>query len=210
MTAFLDKTGRLKIILNSEELYEYKIIGIIIDHESPQNESALLNLLAIATLKTGFSPKSDNLSIEIYPSSDGGCVIYFIPEESEKIYTVKPLKNQKKQLTAAYYFDSSEEMILAIQRLYINDKLKSIKSDLYFYLDKYLMVFHPNENEKNDILILTEYGNKIADRTLLSKIVEHGTLLVLNNAVNRIGMAFESSKFKEISDTSQFLKYHLI
>ena len=194
MTAFLDKTGRLKITLNSEEIYEYKIIGIIIDHESPQNESALFNLLAIATLKTGFSPKTDELSIEIYPSEDGGCVIYFIPEESEKIYTVKPLKNQRRQQTAAYFFDSSEEMILAIQRLFNNDKLKNIKSDLYIYLDKYIVVFFPNESEKNDISILTEYGDKIVERSLVSKILEYGTRIVQNNAVNRIGIAFKDAK----------------
>ena len=194
MTAFLDKTGRLKITLNSEEIYEYKIIGIIIDYESPQNESALLNLLAIATLKTGFSPKTDELSIEIYPSNDGGCVIYFIPEQSEKIYTVKPQKNQRKQLTTAYYFDSSEEMILAIQRLFLNDKLKKIKSDLYLYFDKYIIIFFPNESEKNDISILIEYGYKIAERSLVSIILEHGTQIVQNNAVNRIGMAFKDAQ----------------
>lgn len=192
MTAFLDKTGRLKITLNSEEIYEYKIIGIIIDHESPQNESALLNLLAIATLKTGFSPKSDDLSIEIYPSEDGGCVIYFIPEESEKIYTVKPLKNQKKQLAAAYYFDNSEDMISAIQRLYSIDKLKNIKSDLYYYLERYIIIVYPNDYEKSDLSILTEYGYKIADRTLISKIMEHSIAIVQNNAVIRIGKAFRS------------------
>ena len=194
MTAFLDKTGRLKITLNYQEIYDYKIIEIIIDHESPQNESALLNLLAIATLKTGFSPKSDELSIEIYPSDDGGCVIYFIPEESELTYTVKPQRNQKKQLIAAYYFDSSEEMILAIKRLFIIDKLKNIKSDLYLYLDKYIIIFYPSESEKNEIFILTEYGDKITDRSFVQKVLEYGTRIVHNNAVNRIGAAFKAAE----------------
>ncbi|MEG1886577.1 MAG: adaptor protein MecA [Oscillospiraceae bacterium] len=176
MTAFLDRPGRLKIILSEQEAIDYNIPEIMLNKNSLFTQTALINILAEGSLQAGFTPGKDSLIIEIYPSEDGGCVIFF---EEERTVAVSIKKNNK---SAVYLFEDFEALLFAVKSMKIQ------KSDLYSLNKKYYFVIYGQDTET--AAILEECGEKISQEYLKAVIFEHGKALIKSQAAEKLDFLF--------------------
>lgn len=120
--------GQLKITLSESETVKYNIDRVFCDCDSAASSEALLKLLKTAVLQVDFNTSAQKFLIELYPVFDGGCEVWYIPEESDKARSVTRTPVKKHCL---FEFDTSEAMLSACESLYTNPGTRYLASSLY-------------------------------------------------------------------------------
>ena len=120
--------GQLKITLTESETVKHNIDRVFLDSNSKTSGEALLKLLKLAVLQVGFSTNAQKFLIELYPVFDGGCEVWYIPEEPTEAQSVAKAPVKKHCI---FEFDTSEAMLLACETLYMNPKTRYLASSLY-------------------------------------------------------------------------------
>lgn len=163
---------------------EYKALSM----QSPNNRKVIKNLVQIAKIKTGFhTDESSIVFVEAMPY-DGGCFILITLKENElKGRRFRVLKKSYKKI---FCFNSCENMLSAIEKLYLNS-VKNYRSILIFYKDSYYLLISSKHNVKSVInIIASEFSNHSSSNAIyISHIMEHGNILAENNAVEELGKA---------------------
>ena len=194
MTVIPEGTGKIKIILSSQDV---KMLGITVsslDCSNPDTRRMLRTLFKSAAKSIGLPDTSDRLLIEAYPHKDGGGVLYFTQ--------LAPLKNEKRlhmklQKSQAYIYEFSDggELLNAVSRLY-SGGLEKVNSQIFEVEGKFLLLLYPT---KKDDLVLYEVmefcDNFYKNSSQLRFISEHGTALTGNHAVAQVGRALHSAGY---------------
>lgn len=163
---------------------EYKALSM----QSPNNRKIIKNLVQIAKIKTGFhTDEGSVVFVEAMPY-DGGCFILITLKENE--LKGKRFRVLKKPYKKIFCFDSCENMLCAIEKLYLNN-LKNYKSILIFYKDSYYLLISSKNNVKSAVnIVVSEFSNHSSSNIIyITHIIEHGKVLSENNAIETIGKA---------------------
>lgn len=84
MEFVLVDSDKLKVSLTQKDLEEMGISYESIDYSDENTRKALVSLLEKGRAQTGFNPRRAKLYIEVFPSQDGGCVIYYTRLQGER------------------------------------------------------------------------------------------------------------------------------
>ncbi len=126
--------GQLKITLTETETVKYNIDRVFFDCNSTKAGEALLKLLKLAVLKVGFKSNAEKFLIELYPAFDGGCEVWYIPEDTPTLPSVTKAPVKKHCL---FEFYTSDAMLSACELLYGNPKTRYLASSLYSHKRQY-------------------------------------------------------------------------
>lgn len=182
----IDET-RLLISLDEEDMLTFDLTFERFFWKDRHSKEVITELLRLAKEKTGFSAEGHKLMIEAIPQGDG-CMILFtlLPKSGEG--TRKKYRIKNKGELFVYVFDSADNMLSAVKRLF------SIKNGLYDsqllqYRDKYYLVIYTNKGLPPPVgILLSEYANlKGKEKSTLARILEYGSTIVDRNAVEKIG-----------------------
>lgn len=163
---------------------EYKALSM----QSPNNRKVIKNLVQIAKIKTGFQTDEGSVVFVEAMPYDGGCFILITLKENEiKGRRFRVLKKPYKKI---FRFDNCENMLCAIEKLYLNN-FKSYKSILMFYKDSYYLLIYSKNNVKSSVnTIANEFSDHSSSNIIyISHIIEHGKVLSENNTIEIIGKA---------------------
>lgn len=164
--------GRLKVTLTEEELREYRIDPDEMDYDGQECYAAFEELLAVVSAKTELSFSEGKTYVQIYPSRDGGCELFFIH--------IDPAQKEHRALIAvgdrpAYlcFFESQGEAGRFLALLRGQGK----RGDAYFQpqTGRYLIFSRCGAGED---LLLLEFGRRVDPRIALY-LEEHCTALTL-------------------------------
>ena len=107
--------NKLKIILTAEELKRYKLDKIGADDDLAPHRRALFRVIDIAGQRTGFSPGSEKLLLQFYPTRCGGEI--FVTKLAILTDAQRSIISRAENLTTlmrsrrAYFFDSLSDAI---------------------------------------------------------------------------------------------------
>ena len=163
---------------------EYKTLSM----QSPNNRKIIKSLVKIAKVKTGLQPDENSaVYVEAMPY-DGGCFILITLKATSK--EQKKFRIVRKPFRKMFRFDNCENMLCAIEKLYLN-KYRSYKSTLICKDDEYyLLISSPKPVEASVNIITNEYAiSKYTHTTKIAHITENGKILAERNAVEKIGRA---------------------
>lgn len=164
--------GRLKVTLTKEELREYRIDPDEMDYDEQECHTAFEGLLAVVSAKTELSFLSGKTYVQIYPSRDGGCELFFIH--------IDPEQKEHRALIAvgdrpAYlcFFESQGEAGRFLALLRGQGK----RGEVYFQpqMGRYLIFSRCGAGEE---LLFLEYGRQV-DPQIAFYLEEHCTALTL-------------------------------
>ncbi len=164
---------------------EYKNLSM----QSPVNRKIINNLVRIAKIKTGFqTTQSSTIFVEAMPYQ-GGCFILITLEEKGKNKS-KRYKVVRKLHKRVFLFNSCEEMLSAVEKLYpykeqIEKSTLAVKDNMY-----YLLVTTPNKLITVAEIILSEFSvSGASGGIVIAHILEHSNIIAKNNAIEKIGSA---------------------
>lgn len=108
------------------------------------------------------------------------------------LYCRKSLRNSPKK-EYIFCFDDSESLTQAILTLLNRNNTRNLESSLYKMPDCYCLII--TSRDANNIFIINEFCNKKSNPKFYAEYVkEYGKPLIINNAINRYGVAF--SKYR--------------
>lgn len=184
MTVEILNSDKIKICLNGYETDKYFGNCEVTDYNDIKTKYALHNILRVALPTIDFLDGYKSAEIEFYPSADGGCIICLTRVNNGK--TLCKSSNLCKSFILQ--FDNSENMLSAIEQLYINKDTRFIKSSLYKLSNTYRLVLLAQQQNIEFVKHITDYCSKsftgIAD---ISYTDEYGMAIVSKNAVSKIG-----------------------
>lgn len=163
---------------------EYKTLSM----QSPNSRKIIKSLVKIAKVKTGFQPGDNSVVyVEAMPY-DGGCFILITLKATNK--EQKKFRIVRKPFRKMFCFDSCENMLCAVEKLYING-CESYKSTLIYKDDEYYLLISSPKPVENSINIITnEYAvSKYTNTIKIAHITEYGKVIAEKNAVEKIGRA---------------------
>lgn len=163
---------------------EYKALNM----QSPNNRKVIKNLVQIAKIKTGFQTDEGSVVFVEAMPYDGGCFILITLKGNE--IKGRKFRVLKRPYIKIFRFDSCENMLCAIEKLYLNN-FKNYKSILIFYKDSYYLLIYSKNNVKSAVnIIANEFSNHSSSNIIyIAHIIEHGKVLSENNAIETIGKA---------------------
>ena len=173
---------RLKILLSGEDLDAINLSYEQIDYQNPETREFLFSLLETACLTTEFKANS-RVAIEIYPTNQRGCVVYFSalddPPKRWKVrrHIVSP---------AIYLFDDVDTLIKGSVKLFHRASHRILKSSLYRGEGRYWLVIYPLDMVENITLaFLDEYASRCGEGLLVASwLDEHAQLILKDHAVD--------------------------
>ena len=154
--------AKLKISLLEPDMKLLNITFSRLNYDDTQTRKILWSLLHDAGRITGFNYSKCRLLIEVFPSSGGGCVIYFTRLEEKN----RRLRKTKPKPCRIFSFDDPNNLLFAIDALTSlqsapqNDKyIPELKSALYRMKSKYyLSVTAPPVFADRVSCVLNEFG----------------------------------------------------
>ena len=156
----------------------------------PQNKPVIKAFIELAKAKTGINtyPHS-KIRIEAMPY-EGGCFL-LITLKYPNLFVGKKFRIVRKVFERIFLFGTSNDMIQAIQKLYGDGNFR-YQSRLILYREHYCLLIESCVGiDKKSVHILEEYACQIYTQTIrIAHIKEHGTTIVLQNAVEIIGKNF--------------------
>ncbi|MEM0529199.1 adaptor protein MecA [Zongyangia sp. HA2173] len=186
MNIQLISKNKLKVTLSCEDLKGLGISYDSLDYSDPHTKEVLLHILGKAKSQAGFSPGRQKLFIQVYPSSQNGCVIYFTPlfDKSPTIrrYRVKHTIGEP----AIYRFSQVDTVIDASVKLFRQMGHRVYKSSLYRLGQSYYLAIYPLDGPRGKTAgFLSEYAPLAGRGSLfVSYLEEHGRVIVENRAID--------------------------
>lgn len=188
-----NEKGQLKIVLTEYEIIEYNVSEVLFESRPEIVRSVLTSLLKKAAAETGFKADSDRISIEIYPIFEGGCVIYFIPENYEGARQKMPYvkKATLRKSACILEFNDSENLIRAVGVLYHHIRTRNILSSIFLIGGKFRLVLPDGFSSQKNMPSVFCFCDRIITRRIeKAKTFEYGKPIVLRSAVNEFGRIF--------------------
>jgi len=183
----LEEPGRLKIVIDSQDMQSMNMDFGRLDYAHTDTRKMICDLLALGRHKTDFEPDSGRLLIEVFPRTQGGCVFYFTSLNPQ-------IKRNKLRLRRhllgpfVFEFDSLDTMIRVCRSLARMPKRCLPKSELYSLEGGYRLTVYtiPGFSERL-FMLLREFGKMSGEgRAAAAFLEEHGRLLASPDAVKQL------------------------
>lgn len=145
----------------------------------------ITNILQKARISTGFNATKEILLIEVFPSKENGCIIYFSKINNK-------IKKKQNSILKYYVFEYSnlDNLIMSATRLFKIHGHKILKSSLYTDLKtkKYFLLITVLGDENKDIVsLLKEFALLKSQEKLFHLIIdEHCKNIIKDNALETI------------------------
>ncbi len=192
--------NKIRITLTVQDLEEKEIDFHVFMSNSAEAQDILLDMLEQAKKETGFDPQDYNLKVEALVMADTNFIFTITklpPEEKSKIskrkFTVKRKSITPTSAQAIYCFNSFDDfndfLIFLSKNILLNSAKKLAKSiTLYEYKEKYYLLMNNINTELIDKIkfytCITEFAKCVtSSKVFASKLIECGTLIMKNNAL---------------------------
>lgn len=195
MELILISASKLKVMLDADEARKYKIIDACGGIANSSTKS-LHEILDDVYRLSGFDTKSDNLSVEIFESKDGGCEMFITRQSEKKVYTQKQIKNLCREclsenVTLAYIFKTMSDLIsvcklLGSKTLPAKSQAFSVGSKNFYLILTFFSFFTPELY--TSLEFISEYGDRISSEHLEDYLGEHGKVICDGEAVETLSM----------------------
>lgn len=202
MELILISETKLKIMLTADDMENNGISEELLTYGEKDVRKIFEGILEEAKLKTGFDSSTGRLCIQVYPSKEGGCEVYFIRKpEGERLTGTKekpPIQRKKKEY-CVYSFEGISDAITVCSVLrkcgYTNesalytDKKKNGESRYYLVLQEEIPANDRSRKRKSIAKsdLAAEYGTRFGGKEAMLYIVEHTEPLLTANAVEAVG-----------------------
>ena len=180
---------KLKVMLTPTDVERFHLDP---DDEGEELHGAFRMLLAEIKEDCGFDPGDRELSIQYFPSREGGCEMFIshLNEKEEKEAT-EPLRPPKEiagfHKEYAFRFSEMEALLSACKRLYkmgyIGESQAYIDEKNACFLFLGILSGHPFEMPE-ELLFLSEYGRQESVTDAKLYLSEYGRIICLSSAVS--------------------------
>ncbi len=202
MELILISETKLKIMLTADDMENNGISDELLTYGEKDVRKIFEGILEQAKIKTGFDSSTGRLCVQVYPSKDGGCEVYFIRKpDGDKISATKektPIQRKKKEY-CVYLFEGISNAVTVCSILkksgYSNesalyaDKKANGESRYYLVLQEEIAANDRSKRRKSIAKsdLAAEYGTRFGGKEAMLYIVEHTEPLVTANAVEAVG-----------------------
>lgn len=176
--------NRIRVLLSHRDFFR---AGINLESSDEQDikrlKKYLLYLLSQIKAQTTFSIKpSQRLLIEVYPNDAGGAEVFFTAESS----------GFSPNCPSIFLFESSDDMINAVTKLFSLHCHRVFKSSLYQSGILWAFILCPLDGENSPALaLLSEYGTALSGGKLTeAAIKEHFRPIIRERAADMIAFYF--------------------
>lgn len=187
--------GQLKVTLTETETVRFNIDQVFFDRVCEPAKVALTKLLRLAVIKTDFKCSATVFQIELYPVFEGGCEVWFIPQNTSP----EPKVKASVQRCCIFEFLCSEGLLAACESLYHDPATRYCRSAVYSKNGSYrLAVSGLNPSAFRNVLL--NFSDRIASSaTDASETVEQWKCICPKNAVAVIGAALSHTDPESLS-----------
>ena len=180
---------RVLIDLCSDDMERLEIKYNTFRADNEEGRAALSRLIYIARQQTGFKITSRPVFlIEAIPYS-GGCFILITIKE--KRFGGKKFRVlQKNHFRKIFSFESCEDILSALEKLYACRPIKYSSSIILYNGTYFLLITNGTKISAYIRVTAEEYAlNSTSDRIIIAHITEHGKYVAKDNAVETAGAA---------------------
>ena len=182
---------KLKVMLTRAEVEKFQLDPVGASCCSLHASFRLL--LSEIEQKSGFDACGKELSIQYFPSREGGCEMFIsnLREEAQTAETAKPARQEIAGFRKEYAFRflEMEALLTACKRLlqtgYCGESQAYLDGSDQCFLLLDLLSSHPFEMPE-ELLFLSEYGKQESLTETKLYLLEHGRPLCNSNAVARL------------------------
>lgn len=169
MRIYFESPERLKIELDETDMSDLNVTYDELDYNSDKTRQVMDELLTRIGAEHDFDLKNGRMIIEVFPSDNGGCVIYFTAVRRSAVARHKGRRN----VPSVWEVRSADDLLRAAAGLKGAGVLKPIR--LYRLNDRYrLSVAFESKREE---LLLSEFASRVSGVGAMLYTTEHGTLL---------------------------------
>ena len=221
MELIMVNSVKLKIILTPQDMQEMDISNDTLDYDSAKTRGALRSILERARLETGFDTRRDKIYVQVFPSNDGGCEMFLTrrgkllpePGDSEKTYLKKKYRllgddrhERKEYIAASSDIDNIVDLCVRMNREGFGGSsgLYSLGKEfvLLICFSRRMPSFAKNtsfkdgefDDDADRFSFMSDYADLFfAEKAMLARLNEHGTLLIEKNAVETLANTFSET-----------------
>ena len=202
MELILISESKLKIMLTADDMESNGISEELLTYGEKDVRKIFERILEEAKAKTGFDSSTGRLCIQVYPSKDGGCEVYFIRKaEGEKYIGTKekaPVQRKKREY-CVYTFEGINDVVTVCSILkssgYTNESSLHVdrenNGDVRYYLVLQEEIPTGDRSRRKKSIsksdLAAEYGTRFGGKDAMLYIVERTCTLVKAKAVEVIG-----------------------
>ncbi len=172
------KERQLKITLSAVEICDYFGSFKDICYSNKKARAALGSILLNAMDASDFKLEGKRLVIKVFPTSSGGCTIYFILRDKKRFY--------RTEKCYIYEFSDCEDMLLACEQI---EKLSKPNTpvSLYSHNGIFRLIIDGKYMCKTIFMLGPEYSTKVIAKSIeTQKTKEHWHKICVNTPVNEI------------------------
>ena len=177
--------SRILISLCDKELQKFSVTFESLDFSESHSRSVIREIIQNASAQTGIDMSNKKILIEAL-KYEHGCILLLTLSKKRKTYHVKFYGNSD-----IFIFNSAESLLSCIKALY-NIQNDKFFSSVFLYNQNYYLVI------KSSSPLKSKYSHTIREFCISSKhnslfnsfLLEHGKILISNNAVQHIGKYF--------------------
>lgn len=174
---------KLKVTIDPAELDALGTSYEQLNYKDKAARRTLVDILTRGQGETGFNPARSQLYIEAYPSTDGGCVIYYTRLSGGEVspggvFMPGPCPH-------IFAFGEEKSLITAAAKTWPLYGSRILASSLYYLNTDWRLIVYPLDFSQNlSVNLLCEYGRLVGKtRVLAAYIDEHAKLIAGQNAL---------------------------
>lgn len=191
MEVLVISDGKLKVMLEKEDMKKYGLDAEQMNYEDPKTRKKLMRVLDEVKERSGFDATAEKLLIQLYPSRDGGSEMFVTKLGLLSSAAEQSLRRSRGvgvfMRGTEIYFTDAFESLLGMAR--IAEGLRYIDRSLLYYEEGvgYYLVLEQRcgGGSLSPLLPLLEYGDQLSPERL-SYIEEYATLLLDTNAIGAL------------------------
>jgi len=177
---------KLKVALSAADLAALCVSYDSLDYADPASRQLLLSLLEQGKERTGFYPRKSRLYIEVFPSEDGGCIIFYTRLRNGQ--HPPGLGESVGPEAVVFAFDDAETLLRAAIGVWARCGHRIYKSSLYLLEGGYRLILYPLDYADGlSALFLSEFARKTGEGEIVAAFVEeHGSPLIEDRALDTL------------------------